>query len=356
MSGRLQAVRGIFGRDLPLLATLVAYVSAGYILHRTTGVPDRIRVSFGSWQLLLQWVVIYAIGGVVLLLGHRLHRRSESLRELATWKRVAGLFFKPRPLMRFLLVLLLVPLFMSTFIAFKTSIPDLVPFSWDYRFMEWDRLVHFGNDPWAILHPLLGHPWMTGFLDRVYYTWFPVVWLTFIWQLLHGQAFSDGREQYLLAFALCWIVLGTILATLLSSVGPVYYANVVDGANPFVPLLGYLGDVNQNIPLTALRAQDILWGSYADPGMSQVEGISAMPSLHVAMVTLMVLLGFRVARWLGWAFLIYAVLVLLGSVHLAWHYAIDGYVAVVGAIAIWHLAGRTQAWWERRAATREAPA
>jgi hypothetical protein len=39
---------------------------------------------------------------------------------------------------------------------------------------------------------------------------------------------------------------------------------------------------------------------------------------------------------------VFAVLILLGSVHLGWHYAVDGYAGALGAALLWHLVGRLQ--------------
>ena len=69
-------------------------------------------------------------------------------------------------------------------------------------------------------------------------------------------------------------------------------------------------------------------------------GISAMPSLHVAMAFLFALLTWRVNRLLGVCFYAFTGLILLGSVHLAWHYAVDGYLALAITWCIWHLVDR----------------
>ena len=36
----------------------------------------------------------------------------------------------------------------------------------------------------------------------------------------------------------------------------------------------------------------------------------------------------------------YTVIMMIGSVHLGWHYALDGYVAIVGVWVIWWSVGR----------------
>lgn len=334
--------------DAPFLAVASAFVATGLLLQASAGFPDSISIDISSWTLLVQWTVVYAVAGAVALLGFRLTRDGESLKDLDTWKGVGAEFLRPERLVPFLVACLLMPPFMSVFVAFKTSIPDLVPFTWDARFMEWDRILHLGRHPWEILQPWLGRPALTRMLDYTYYTWFPVVWLTMLWQLWHGSAFSNYRRQFLLAFALSWILLGTVMATGLSSVGPVYYEAVMGDPEPFAPLMSYIRSVDAAEPLTAVMAQNLLWQSYVDPSVAQVEGISAMPSMHVAMVTLLVLVGFRVNRWVGTTYLLYALLILLGSVSLGWHYAIDGYAAAIGAIAIWWASGRFVGWWQER--------
>jgi hypothetical protein len=40
------------------------------------------------------------------------------------------------------------------------------------------------------------------------------------------------------------------------------------------------------------------------------------------------------SRLLSLAFAVFGVAILIGSVHLGWHYAVDGYAAIIGALAI----------------------
>ncbi len=112
--------------------------------------------------------------------------------------------------------------------------------------------------------------------------------------------------------------------------------------------MNYLSGVNETYPLIALRVQSYLWAGHVSPAPQAVEGISAMPSLHVATPVLFSLLGWRAHRWLGVAYTAYAVIVLLGSVHLGWHYAVDGYASIILVPVIWKASGAAVDWYYQR--------
>ena len=65
-----------------------------------------------------------------------------------------------------------------------------------------------------------------------------------------------------------------------------------------------------------------------------------MPSVHNALAVLFALAAFRLNRTAGWALAAYAGLIWLGSVHLGWHYAVDGLVAAALTAGLWRVAGR----------------
>ena len=80
--------------------------------------------------------------------------------------------------------------------------------------------------------------------------------------------------------------------------------------------------------------------NYAVEADGRLAGISAMPSMHVASSVLMALYASTHARWAGWAMWTFAALIMIGSVHLGWHYAIDGYFGAVIAWCAWVIGRR----------------
>ena len=94
-----------------------------------------------------------------------------------------------------------------------------------------------------------------------------------------------------------------------------------------------LQGLNEVGRLPALEVQEALWQAYLANGGNAA--ISAMPSMHVATSVLMAFYAFRHSKALGWLMSIFAFLIMVGSVHLGWHYAVDGYLGALIAWACW---------------------
>ena len=231
---------------------------------------------------------------------------------------------------------LALPILIAVFLMGKNLIPVIYPFSWDPAFAELDRMLH-GTAAWELLQPVLGQPAITRVISYLYSFWFLLLFGAWI-----AWALSDHPERmrFLLSFTLCWIVLGTGAATAFSSAGPVFYAEVTGDDQAFAGLMRYLGEVDRVAPLPSLRIRDLLWRGYVGGTDEVAMGISAMPSLHVAIVTLCAISGWYVSRLVGVLMSLFAVLIFLGSVHLGWHYAVDGYVSVAATAGIWIGVGR----------------
>ena len=226
---------------------------------------------------------------------------------------------------------------LRTYASWKPLITTIVPFHLDPALMRVDRALHLGHHPWRLLQPVFGHPAVTLPLDLLYALWHPVNCAFVIW-----LAWSDRRllrARFLLSYALAWILLGTVGATFLSSAGPCYYGLVVPGENPYAPLLTYLYGLHASYGVIAVTIQENLWAYYSGGSVLPVNGISAMPSVHVAAAVLFALAGWQVGRATGLAFTLYALVILTGSVHLGWHYAVDGYVSAAAVLLLWAASG-----------------
>jgi hypothetical protein len=172
--------------------------------------------------------------------------------------------------------------------------------------------------------------------------WFLVMLAVMFWQMFSLRA-PQLRMQFWLTYALSWILMGTVAAIAFASAGPCFYGRVVDGPDLFAPLMEYLHRANESHPVLAVDAQEILWQWHQESRLGQVKGISAMPSMHVSMAFLFALLGWRTHWLVGVLTSAFALIIMLGCVHLGWHYAIDGYAAIAGTWLIWWSVGRLQA-------------
>jgi len=239
---------------------------------------------------------------------------------------------------------------MLGFMAFtemKSVIPLMNPYSWDIAFMELDRLLHFGQDPWQLLQPLFGSTAPTLTLNFIYNLWFFVMfgfWLASGWT----QEDNGWERQFLLSFIWCWIIGGTILAIIFSSMGPAFYDLVNTSSNPYAAQMSFLQGINETHEVLALGTQDILREGYLNPSSGGFSGISAMPSLHNATSTLFMLAAYRIHKIFGHVMLAFLACIIIGSVHLAWHYAVDAYAGIIIALILWKLSGVALRWQDKR--------
>ena len=229
-------------------------------------------------------------------------------------------------------------MFFSVYSSLKLSIDLVRPYQWDQSLAALDEAIH-GVAPWKLLHPLLGTPAITKAIDVLYMLWIPAMLLV----LATVAAWIERpllRAQYLIAFMLTWSLLGSLGAIMLSSVGPCFYGLLAPTEiDPYAPLLSYLRDVHETYGLSALRIPRILWEAFTTKVPSGGSGISAMPSIHVAVATLNALLAWRISNRVGIVATLYLLIIMAGSVHLGWHYAVDGYASLAAVPLIWTLAG-----------------
>ena len=341
----IDKVKLVLRQHILLIVICLSYFFSGKFFLEYAGSDQSGRLSGSSYYMLQKFAPIFLIFfGMFCLVEARRTRPENLLRHCLSKFRAD--FLKTEILLPAAIVYLLLPLVTVTYTNLKLHIPYLNPFSWDPYFAELDKLLHFGKHPWEWLQPVLGYPIVTLAIHFGYIFWLLAVYGILFWQIFDLRR-PKLRMQFFLSFVLVWVILGSVAAIWLSSAGPVYFDRVTGLQGPYGPLMAYLNDVVARqqsllgdwIP-SVVQVQDLLWQMHESSEGKRFGGISAMPSLHLASVTILTLLCWATSRRLGILLVGFLGLIMLGSVHLAWHYAIDGYAGIVGALAIWWMVGK----------------
>ena len=318
-------------------------LTAAILESQLLGIPldlQMVMIFSGPVLLVLIIMMIIGLGMETVRLARIGHQGSLTV---ALGIKLRDDYFTPMRISNGLHAVVFMTLYMVGYTFIKRAIPLAVPFQWDGTFLALDQAVHFGTHPYQWLAPLLNHAWITFALNVNYNGWFFVMFTCWFWQ---GFAKTDSelRQRFLLGFTLTWFLGTCVLGTLLSSVGPCFYGRLIAGDDPYVPLMSWLTTANADYPIWSLNIMDELWKNY-ETGTGVVNGISAMPSMHVGTSVLFALLGFASGnRWVGWLLSIFATLIFIGSIHLGWHYAIDGYAGAAVALFGWWAAGKLVKW------------
>ncbi|MDV4146076.1 phosphatase PAP2 family protein [Shimia sp. FJ5] len=322
-------------RNRLLIACVLVTVAAATYVSRLLGVPFETG-TFSALMLLFTGMLPPFL--LLLLVGRFLHlafvvRPQRPIHQMMTDARRVFLDFERISLGMVALVAFMV--FMGTFAYLKFAIPFVNPFSWDVTFAEWDRALHFGVDPYKIVLGLIGTPMVATGVNAAYHGWLFLMYFSVILACFSKENRAT-HYRYLISFVAVWFLGGNVIATLLSSAGPVYYERLGFGAD-FVALTETLKGYDAVGRIWALDVHEMLWEGYVAEGRAR--GISAMPSMHVASSVLMMLYAYTYGRWAGRIMAVFAGVIMVGSVMLAWHYAIDGYLGAAIAVLGWKLAG-----------------
>jgi hypothetical protein len=332
--------------DLPIYAIaagLLAFCGALFAAYEVEVGPGGILSNFRLYAIAAAAMLTVDLIGLLVR-----HRPASPIAFLASTyaRRVRDPLFLGR-----LPLLAITVVFMPFFSKLKSMIPLFNSFHWDRAFIAWDRALFFGLDGWQILQPALGYPPVTALLAVLYHAWLLLIYVGTLLILFHPAAASVAR-RYFLSFILIWTLIGGGLATLFASVGPCFVGPIF-GDRTFDAQMAYLNAANEQVPVLTLHVQELLLAWYREGEGGLGSGITAMPSMHVAMAFLFWLAVRKAWRPVGWFFLAFVVAIWLGSVHLAYHYAVDGLVSVIATAVIWQISGTLLSAWDRAVERRQ---
>jgi hypothetical protein len=234
-------------------------------------------------------------------------------------------------------ILLATPFFLAGFTSLKNLLNDTIPFTWDPAFEAADRWLHFGTAPWKWLQLEI---WpATRVIEFVYALW-GVALAAVPFVVCLRRETDPNRTRLLISYPLVMILLGNVAAGLFMSAGPFWFHHQDGLADPYAPLFTYLNHGNPERSFSAVLFQEYLWVAQLKDITEIGTAISAFPSIHVAIAALFLFYAWPLgatARAIALAFLL---LILIGSMHLGWHYAVDGYAGIAGAAAVYWMVGR----------------
>lgn len=233
-------------------------------------------------------------------------------------------------------------IFASGYGVLKGAIAILRPFSWDQFLAELDIALHFGRPPHEWLWWIIERPFLVLGINFTYNLWFYVMIVVVLTAAVTAHD-SDLRHRFLVSFMLTWLVGGFLVAMGFSSAGPCFFARIGLG-DTYQPLMDALAEANRSYPIWAISTQEMLWDGFTGERDGSA-GISAFPSMHVALAVLLALYASNRSFIAGAAMWLFAAMIMIGSVVLAWHYAVDGYAGALLAWFFWSIAGF---WYKKR--------
>lgn len=272
----------------------------------------------------------YLLGGILLraLLAARRGRRRGIARLRA--------LLKPRSLVDFVRLLAAMALTSYVYSWLKLALPLLRPnVLYDLGLFRLETALHFGVNPGRLLQGLFPYPALWRALDIYYWAFISTVIAGVAW--FAATLSIRDRSRLAAGFALLW-VLGSWFYLAVPSLGPCYV------------LKDDYTEVRASMPRQS-GTMDLLFAHYErvrafhrHPEGSELSpylGIAAMPSLHVGAQAFLMLFARRRSRAL---FVLYATLTavtLFTSVVSGWHYAIDGYAALLLAVIAFVVGSRS---------------
>ncbi|MGB0507859.1 MAG: phosphatase PAP2 family protein [Pikeienuella sp.] len=223
--------------------------------------------------------------------------------------------------------------FLVAFSQFKIVMRNFPGGNFDAEFAALDKWMHFGVDAWVAYAPALK---FLTFADAS--TAYHILWAA---PLMLGPALAisidrniQRRRGFWLTYLFAWVGLGNILAASFYSVGPVFYGPILNDPARYADLFVMLNDTDYAQTMFKFSV-DFLLEQHLTGVSTAGAGISAFPSVHVAMATLTALYLGSLSRWLIPFGVAYALIIQIFAVLSGLHYAVDGYASAIAVLAFW---------------------
>ena len=336
--------------QLPIMAFALAYVLAAVVVAFWLG--QEVGEGFFSmattigtnYKFIAITIVLYVLARQVFVP----EGQKKGVRAILV---ALGTYLSPRNIISRLLPITVSILAMNVaFSFFKRNITTFVPFSWDRAFADLDEILFFGTPPWELTHALFPGSMAAFLISVLYGVWFFLMFGVWLIEALR-PANDPVRLRFFLSFLLITMIGGSLMATIFSSAGPCFYDDLI-GGDRFAPLMDTLRTYNFDHSLAPLRLQELLWATYIGTPGANLHSISAFPSFHILVVVLYCFLAAARGPVYLALMVIFTIAIFIGSIHLGWHYAVDGIASGFLAWGCWWLGGvltnRWIAWNARR--------
>lgn len=216
--------------------------------------------------------------------------------------------------------------------AFKSLIHFVNPYKWDPALAVLDKRLFFGVHPQSVVVPFVEKLHAATAMTVFYNCWFLVL-IVFCGYAIFFDKNLRRRLTYLWTFLLVWIVGGSILATVFSSVGPAFYHEFY----PHLPDV-YRGMLGNTMSSSTVFKMVVEWSRGAQHICPN--GLSAFPSMHICIAALVCIYASRLNKYLCAAVCIFGIGVFAATIYTGLHYMVDGYAGIALAAVCWYVAAR----------------
>lgn len=220
----------------------------------------------------------------------------------------------------------------------KSLIPYFTHYQWDPFLASLDSLIHFGHYPHEFIVPFVEKLGLFKIVNASYNIWFAVM-LFANWYAIFYDTDLHRARRFVWATLITWIVLGWGLAWAMPSVGPIFYHDFYSAMShqPYTEFINHLKELYEGGAwVQSVHVSPLLLEMSRNNQVIDLNGISAMPSLHVAIAFLIFLYSCSFDWKLRVLSFVFLFDILVGSVYLGWHYAVDGYLAAILTWVIWY--------------------